>query len=139
MRPSRIIVGEVRSAEALDLLLALNSGLPGMASIHANSAKQALTKLCTLPLLTGENIGSRFVIPAVASSVDLVVHTRLDGVGVRRVTEIAAVTGRIENSLIETESVFSMADGQLERGTGFPRRRDAFLAVQIDPETLWAR
>ncbi|MGI9157062.1 MAG: hypothetical protein ACR2FG_10550, partial [Marmoricola sp.] len=44
------------SAECLDLLLALNSGLPGMATIHANSAREALVKLCTLPLLAGENM-----------------------------------------------------------------------------------
>jgi len=56
MRPSRIIVGEVRSEECLDLLLALNAGLPGMASLHANSAREALVKMCTLPLLAGENI-----------------------------------------------------------------------------------
>ena len=54
MRPTRIIVGEVRAAECLDLLLALNAGLPGMATIHANSAREALVKLCTLPLLAGE-------------------------------------------------------------------------------------
>lgn len=53
MRPSRIIVGEVRQEEALDLLIALNSGLPGMCSIHANSAREAVIKLCTLPLLAG--------------------------------------------------------------------------------------
>jgi pilus assembly protein CpaF len=47
MRPSRIVVGEVRAAECLDLLLALNSGLPGMATVHANSAREALVKLCT--------------------------------------------------------------------------------------------
>lgn len=56
MRPTRIIVGEVRSAEALDLLLALNSGLPGMATLHANSAREALVKLCTLPMLAGDSI-----------------------------------------------------------------------------------
>ncbi len=56
MRPSRVIVGEVRAEECLDLLLALNSGLPGMASLHANSAREALVKMCTLPLLAGENI-----------------------------------------------------------------------------------
>jgi pilus assembly protein CpaF len=55
MRPTRIVVGEVRSAEALDLLLALNSGLPGMATLHANSAREALVKLCTLPMLAGAN------------------------------------------------------------------------------------
>ena len=56
MRPNRVIVGEVRAEECLDLLLALNSGLPGMASLHANSAREALVKMCTLPLLAGENI-----------------------------------------------------------------------------------
>ena len=55
MRPTRMIVGEVRLAECLDLLLALNAGLPGLATIHANSAREALVKLCTLPLLAGEN------------------------------------------------------------------------------------
>lgn len=55
MRPSRIIVGEVRAEECLDLLLALNAGLPGMASLHANSAREALVKMCTLPLLAGDN------------------------------------------------------------------------------------
>ena len=55
MRPSRVIVGEVRAEECLDLLLSLNAGLPGMASLHANSAREALVKMCTLPLLAGEN------------------------------------------------------------------------------------
>ncbi len=68
MRPSRVIVGEVRSEECLDLLLALNAGLPGMCTLHANSAREALVKMCTLPLLAGENISARFVVPTVASS-----------------------------------------------------------------------
>ena len=61
--PSRIIVGEVRQEESFDLLIALNSGLPGMASIHANSAREAITKLCTLPLLAGENVTQQTVSP----------------------------------------------------------------------------
>jgi len=64
MRPSRVIVGEVRAEECLDLLLALNSGLPGMASLHANSAREALVKMCTLPLLAGENISTLSVFRA---------------------------------------------------------------------------
>lgn len=58
MRPDRLVVGEVREAESLDMLIALNSGLPGMCSLHANSARDAVTKICTLPLLAGENISS---------------------------------------------------------------------------------
>jgi pilus assembly protein CpaF len=132
MRPSRIIVGEVRAAECLDLLLALNAGLPGLASIHANSARQALVKMCTLPLLAGDNIGSRFVVPTVAASVDLVVHTGIDRDGSRTVREIVAVTGRVENDLIESEPVFVRRSGRLERGHGAPLRREAFELAGID-------
>mgnify|MGYP000391407680 CR=1 FL=1 len=95
MRPDRIIVGEVRQEEALDLLIALNSGLPGMCSIHANSAREAIVKLCTLPLLAGENVGHAFVVPTVASCIDIVVHTAKDGTGHRRVREVVAVPGRV--------------------------------------------
>ena len=63
MRPDRVIVGEVRQEECLDLLIALNSGLPGMCRLHANSAREAIVKLCTLPLLAGENVGHGFVVP----------------------------------------------------------------------------
>jgi len=59
MRPNRIIVGEVRAEECMDLLLALNAGLPGMASLHANSGREALVKMCTLPLLAGDLYPSR--------------------------------------------------------------------------------
>ncbi|MBW9108215.1 CpaF family protein [Microbacterium ureisolvens] len=93
MRPDRLVVGEVRDAEALDLLLALNTGVPGAATIHANSAREALGKLAALPLLAGRNIDATFVQPAVAASVDLVAHCERDASGVRRVTEIVAPTG----------------------------------------------
>ena len=138
MRPSRIIVGEVRAAECLDLLLALNAGLPGMASLHANSARQALVKLCTLPLLAGENIGSRFVVPTVASSVDIVVHTSIDASGHRGVQEVVAVSGRVENDNIESEQIFLRRGGVLERGAGIPARRDRFEQAGIDLDSLLA-
>jgi len=136
MRPSRIIVGEVRAAECLDLLLALNAGLPGMASIHANSARQALVKMCTLPLLAGENIGARFVVPTVAASVDLIVHVGIDVRGRRTVREIAAVSGRVENDNIETEMVFAVAEGVLVRGPAGAVRRERFEQAGIDIERL---
>lgn len=136
MRPSRIIVGEVRAEECLDLLLALNSGLPGMCTIHANSAREALTKMCTLPLLAGENISSRFVVPTVASSVDLVVHLSIDARGARRVNEIVAVPGRIENDLIETEPIFESHQGRLQRGIGVPPRLENFHRIGVDPVRL---
>ena len=136
MRPTRIIVGEVRSAECLDLLLALNAGLPGMATLHANSAREALVKLCTLPLLAGENISSRFVVPTVASSVDLVVHLGVDHGGTRRVNEIVAVPGRVENDIVETEPVFVRRDGELVRAGGMPTRVELFERAGIDVHRL---
>lgn len=99
MRPDRLVVGEVRDAEALDLLLALNTGVPGAATIHANSAREALAKLCALPLLAGRNIDADFVRPAVAASVHLVVHCERDATGVRRVVEIVEPTGVVEGSI----------------------------------------
>ena len=121
MRPSRIIVGEVRAEECLDLLLALNAGLPGMCTLHANSAREALVKMCTLPLLAGENISARFVVPTVAACVDLVVHLGIDQHGVRRVNEIVAVPGRVENDIIEIEPIFVRHGGELRRAAGCRR------------------
>jgi pilus assembly protein CpaF len=106
MRPSQIVVGEIREAESLDLLIALNSGLPGMATIHANSAKDAISKLQTLPLLAGENISHKFIAPVVAAAIDLVVHLSIAPGGVRRIMEVAHVTGRIESDRVETEMLF---------------------------------
>lgn len=139
MRPSRIIVGEVRQAESLDLLIALNSGLPGMCSLHANSAREAVTKMCTLPLLAGENVGSRFVVPTVAGSVDVVVHLGLDPDGVRRVREVAAVPGRVEAGVVEIADLFVRRDGQLRRADGFPPHPDRFERAGYDLVSLLAQ
>lgn len=132
MRPTRVIVGEVRAAECLDLLLALNSGLPGMATLHANSAREALVKMCTLPLLAGENVSARFVVPTVASSVDIVVHLGIDASGRRRVNEIVSVPGRVEDDIIETEALFWQRGGALVRAGGMPSRMEAFERAGID-------
>jgi pilus assembly protein CpaF len=136
MRPSRIIVGEVRAQECLDLLLALNAGLPGMASLHANSAREALVKLCTLPLLAGENISARFVVPTVASSVDLLVHLGIGPDGVRRVEEIVGVPGRVESDVIETEPVFVRDRDRLVRTQGMPPHVGRYERVGIDVRAL---
>jgi pilus assembly protein CpaF len=102
MRPDRLLVGEVRQAECLDLLIALNSGLPGMCSIHANSAREAIAKLCTLPLLAGENVGHHFVVPTVATTAasvgasSAVVDRGQFAVGVHNSTDfLRAATGGI--------------------------------------------
>jgi pilus assembly protein CpaF len=132
MRPSRLIVGEVRQAECLDLLIALNSGIPGMCTLHANSAREALLKMCTLPLLAGENVSAAFVVPTVATSVDLVVHLGTDAGGHRRVREIVGVPGRIESDVIEVADIFTSRGDQLERAGGFPPHADRYEQAGVD-------
>lgn len=136
MRPNRLLVGEVREAEALDLLIALNAGVPAMCTIHANSAREALTKLCTLPLLAGENVSDRFVVPTVASAVDLVVHLDLDGTGRRLVREVVAVPGRVEQGIVETADIFHARDGHLVRADGYPPHPERFARTGTDLAAL---
>lgn len=91
MRPSRLAIGEVRGPEALDMLVALNSGIPGLCTIHANSASAALQKLLTLPLLAGENITDSFLRPTVQGAFQLVAFCHRDDQGNRRVKELLEV------------------------------------------------
>ncbi|MCU1635045.1 MAG: pilus assembly protein CpaF [Cryobacterium sp.] len=136
MRPDRLVVGEVREAESLDLLIALNSGLPGMCSIHANSARDALAKLSTLPLLAGRNIDSAFVLPTVAGCVDIVVHCELDRHGRRRVTEIIAPSGQLAGPMIEASPIFGISGGILTATGGYPTKLAKFDAVGLDPAVV---
>jgi len=139
MRPDRLVVGEVREAESLDLLIALNSGLPGMCSIHANSARDALAKLCTLPLLAGRNIDSSFVVPTVAASVDIVVHCELARNGQRRITEILAPSGFVTGGLIvEASLIFGLHRGLLTATGSYPTRTGKFDAAGFDLTSILA-
>jgi pilus assembly protein CpaF len=92
--------------------------------------------LCTLPLLAGENISHRFVVPTVASSVDLVVHLRRKPSGARLVSEIVAVPGRVEGDTVELAELFVSRDGVLVRADGWPPHRDRFAAAGVDLAAL---
>ena len=131
MRPDRLVVGEVREAESLDLLIALNSGLPGMSSIHANSGRDALIKLSTLPLLAGRNIDSSFVVPTVAASIDVVVHCELTKEGRRRVVEMVAPSGRVSDG-IEAVTLFELRHNRLEATGELPARVGKFRRAGFD-------
>lgn len=132
MRPDRIVIGEVRGAEALDMLLALNSGAVGMTSVHANSAREALRKLTTLPLLAGENLDRRFVAATVAACVDLVVFCRRTSSG-REITEILSVGEQVGDGFELTAGVIFEGAGRTLAWTGeFPTGRERFVENGID-------
>ena len=132
MRPDRMIVGEVRGAEALDMLLAMNSGAGAMTSVHANSAREALRKLTTLPLLAGDNIDRHFVARAVVACVDLVVFCRR-GSGGREISEIVAVADQVFDGEEPSAGVVFSGGGRSLRWTGErPRRAERFAERGID-------
>lgn len=132
MRPDRIVIGEVRGAESLDMLLALNSGAVGMTSVHANSAREALRKLTTLPLLAGENLDRRFVAATVAACVDLVVFCRRTSSG-REITEILSVGEQVGDGFELTAGAIFEGAGRTLAWTGeFPTGRERFAESGID-------
>lgn len=139
MRPDLLVVGEVREAEALDLLIAMNSGVAAMCSIHANSARDALQKLTTLPLLAGRNIDAAFVVPTIAASVDLVIHCALDARGNRKIVEILAPTGAHSGHTIEASAIFVDVHGLLRATGTHPSRVAKFQAAGLDVTALLAR
>jgi pilus assembly protein CpaF len=105
-RPDRIVVGEVRGPEALDMVLALNAGCSGFATLHANSARDALEKLVGYCMLAGDNVAEAFVRRAVAAVADLVVFLRRTPLG-RRVDEIVAVPSQLESGVFTTELLWA--------------------------------
>jgi Flp pilus assembly protein, ATPase CpaF len=107
-----------------------------MASVHANSARDAVTKICTLPLLAGENINSNFVLPTVASCIDLVVHCQRDSSGHRGVSEIIKLGRRVENGLIESSTIFHRVDGELHMTQSADLTHEKFDHAGVDTSTL---
>ncbi|MEI6108841.1 MAG: CpaF family protein, partial [Actinomycetes bacterium] len=118
--------------ECLCLLFAMNAVIPSMCSLHASVARKSVSKLCLLPMLAGSNVSAEFVIPTVASVVDIVVHTSLQPDGSRRVQQITSVTGRVEGSNIETGDIFSIRDSRLIAQGIYPGRQELFEARGIN-------
>ena len=101
MRPTRLVVGEVRGAEALDMLIAMNSGIPGLCTIHANSAEEALKKLRTLPLLAGGNISGEFLQQLISGTLNIFVHCHRDRLGNRSVVSIKRIGDSSDLRMLE--------------------------------------
>ncbi|HEX6237621.1 MAG TPA: CpaF family protein [Acidimicrobiales bacterium] len=107
MRPDRIIVGEVRGAEALDMLQAMNTGHDGsLSTIHANSPRDALARLETMVLMAGLELPSRAIREQVASALDVIVHLHRFRDGTRRVTQVSEVVG-MEGDVITLSDIYS--------------------------------
>ena len=122
MRPTRIVVGEVRGAEALDMLTAMNSGHAGsMCTIHANGPREALTKLRTYALMAEEALPAQAVTEMIAEAIELVVHLRMDPTGRRMVSSIYEVTG-LEGDAVSGSELFVLEGGRLQWSGIRPRR-----------------
>jgi pilus assembly protein CpaF len=106
MRPDRIIVGESRGPEALDMLQAMNTGHDGsMTTVHANSPRDAFSRLETMVMMASQHVPDKVIRQQLASAINIVVHTARMADGTRKATGIAEVMG-VENDLVEMQDIF---------------------------------
>ena len=132
MRPDRIIVGEVRGGEALDMLQAMNTGHDGsLTTIHANSPRDALARLETMVLMAGLDLPSRAIREQIVSAIQLVVHIRRCEDGVRRVQSVAEITG-MEGDTPQMQEVFVFRS----RGRQGKRLTGELVATGIVPRVV---
>ncbi|MDQ6708831.1 MAG: CpaF family protein [Acidobacteriota bacterium] len=118
MRPDRIIVGESRGAEALDMLQAMNTGHDGsMTTVHANAPRDAFSRLETMVMMASQHVPDKVIRQQLASAINIVVHTARMSDGTRKVTGIAEVMG-VANDQVEMQDIF-----EFERTGISPRGR----------------
>ena len=130
MRPDRIIVGEVRGEEALDMLQAMNTGHDGsLTTIHANTPRDALYRLDTMVAMANLNIPERAVRQQVSSAIDLVIQVSRMADGSRRVTSISEITG-MEQDVITMQEIFAFNKKGIDQDG---RVRGVFRATGVRP------
>jgi len=116
MRPDRIVVGEVRGGEALDMMQAMNTGHDGsISTVHANSARDALSRLETMMLMAGINLPERALREQVASALDVIVQLSRLSDGSRKLVEFTEVSG-MEGNTITTQTIFKFEQRGVENG-----------------------
>ncbi|HUR51187.1 MAG TPA: CpaF family protein [Mycobacteriales bacterium] len=148
MRPDRIVVGEVRGAEALDMLQAMNTGHEGsLTTVHANSPRDVISRLETMVLMAGFDLPVRAIREQVASAVDLIVQTDRLSDGSRRVVAITEVQGT-EGDIVTLQDIFTYKAGPAGKegegelvATGLrPRKMEALARSGVDlPPRLFVR
>jgi pilus assembly protein CpaF len=132
MRPDRIIVGEVRSGEALDMLQAMNTGHDGgLTTVHANSPRDALARLETMVLMAGLELPSRAIREQIVSALHLIVHVRRYEDGVRRLESIAEIVG-MEGTTPQLQDIFRFE----RRGQKGRQIAGEFVATGIVPRVV---
>ena len=116
MRPDRIVVGEVRGGEALDMLQAMNTGHDGsLTTVHANSARDCLRRIETMVLMAGLDLPLRAIREQMASAINLVVHVQRMRDGSRRVVQCSEITG-MEGDTILMQDIFLFKDRGMKDG-----------------------
>ncbi len=127
MRPDRIVVGEVRGGEALDMLQAMNTGHDGsLTTAHANSTRDLLARLETMVLMAGMDLPHRAIREQIASAVDLIIHTERLRDGTRKVVAISEVQG-MEGDIITMSEIFRFEQQGIENGKVIGRLRPTGL------------
>ena len=133
MRPDRIIVGEIRGAEALDMLQAMNTGHEGsLSTVHSNSARDALSRIETMVLMAGYDLPVRAIRQQVSAALDMVIHLARLQDGTRRVTSVTEVQG-MESDVITLQELFEFkidsfaADGTISGGLRSTGLRPLFV------------
>jgi pilus assembly protein CpaF len=115
MRPDRIVVGEVRAAEVLDMLQAMNTGHDGsLSTVHANSSRDALSRLETMVLMAGVSLPIRALRDYIASALDMIVHVARLSDGTRKVVRVTEVAG-MEEDVITTQDIFVFEQQGIDR------------------------
>ena len=141
MRPDRIVVGEVRGGEAIDMLQAMNTGHEGsLTTVHANSPRDALLRLETMVLMSGVDLPLRAIREQIASAIDLIVQLGRNPDGTRAITHITEVQGR-EGDTITLQEIFDRAGSGPLRATGLrPRSTDRLAERSVDlPLSIFRR
>src|SRR6185295_1495918 len=117
MRPDRIVVGECRGGEALDMLQAMNTGHDGsLTTTHANSPEEAVARLETLVLMAGVDLPTRAIREQIANSIHVVVQQARFSDGTRKITAISEVTGIDDEGTVHLEPIFEFQRLPAERG-----------------------
>jgi pilus assembly protein CpaF len=132
MRPDRIIVGEVRGGEALDMIQAMNTGHDGsISTIHANSARDAISRAETMMLMADVNLPERALREQISSALDVIIQLSRLSDGSRKLIELSEVTG-MEGNVVTTQSIFRFQQKGIEQGNVIGE----FIATGVRPTFL---